>query len=229
MSNKSCPRGNIVPLSIYHSKQGNFIKRGEIVGLPATPQYVPSDNELVDFKNPKEMFYQIKVKDETTGNIHVSSVKLCQMVASEWNDEFICIWMKTMNFIISIIIQRLMIVKTKSSGRVMELTILVSRIYKTIYNQYKGGQTQQEFKSTRLMKERFKQKSRPLLGNFESQAKKQQNTQKPTVNVNNQAPEMKELEEKSFFQKYWAYILFGVMMLLTMGGDNSQAAPPTRR
>ncbi|KAG1439981.1 hypothetical protein G6F56_012089 [Rhizopus delemar] len=76
-------------LSIYHSKQGNFIKRGEIVGLPATPQYVPSDNELVDFRNPKEMFYQIKVKDETTGNIHVSSVKLCQMVASEWNDEFI--------------------------------------------------------------------------------------------------------------------------------------------
>lgn len=45
---------------------------------------------------------------------------------------------------------------------------------------------------------------RPLLGNFESQAKKQQQSSKKlAADINDQAPQFKEVEEKSFFQKYW--------------------------
>jgi hypothetical protein len=70
----------ITRLSIYHQKNGNFIRRGEIVGLPGVPQYVSADNEITEFNDPKEIFYQIKVKDENTGNIHLSSVKLVSFV-----------------------------------------------------------------------------------------------------------------------------------------------------
>ena len=53
---------------------GEYIKRGEIVGLPGVPEYIPTDNEVVDYKT--EEFYQIKVKDERTGKIILSSVRM---------------------------------------------------------------------------------------------------------------------------------------------------------
>jgi hypothetical protein len=63
-------------LIVYHQKDGNYIKRGEIVGLPGVAEYIPADNEIVDFKSSKEPLYQIKVKDERTGKIIMSSVRM---------------------------------------------------------------------------------------------------------------------------------------------------------
>jgi hypothetical protein len=64
--------------------------------------------------------------------------------------------------------------------------------------------------------------------------------------VNDQAPQGKEAEEKSFFQKYWytynqlgwfiisnlfyrPYILFGGMVLMSVGGDPNAGNQPAAR
>ncbi|CAO3648843.1 unnamed protein product [Mucor hiemalis] len=75
-------------LVVYHQKDGEYIKRGEIVGLPGAPEYIPANNEIVEFKKESDVYYQVKVKDERTGDIILSTVKMCQMVASDWSDEF---------------------------------------------------------------------------------------------------------------------------------------------
>ncbi|KAI9255561.1 hypothetical protein BY458DRAFT_519984 [Sporodiniella umbellata] len=186
-------------LSIFHSKDGNFIKRGEIVGLPSSPRYVPSENEVVQFRNPKEVFYQIKVKDESNGNIHLSSVKLCQLLASEWNDEFI--------------------LHLDEQQAFYHLDYYSTSL--DCEEKVKFPLSTQPF-TTRIQVRQPTKSEKPFLGNFESQAKKQ-NSQKPKVEIHDQSPEMKEIEEKSFFQKHWAYLLFGVLILLTMGGDNGAA------
>lgn len=63
-------------LSVYHQKDGQYIKRGEIVGLPGYPEYIPTNNEIVEFKSNKDVYYQIKLKDERTGNILLQSVRM---------------------------------------------------------------------------------------------------------------------------------------------------------
>ncbi|KAI8369751.1 hypothetical protein BD560DRAFT_435148 [Blakeslea trispora] len=75
-------------LTVYHQKDGQFIKRGEIVGLPGVPEYRPLQNEIVEFKSKRDIFYQIKLRDESTGKIYLQSITMCQMVASDWQDEF---------------------------------------------------------------------------------------------------------------------------------------------
>lgn len=63
-------------LLVYHQKDGQYIKRGEIVGLPGYPEYIPTDNEIVEFKSKKDAYYQIKLKDERTGNVLLQSVRM---------------------------------------------------------------------------------------------------------------------------------------------------------
>ncbi|CEI89359.1 hypothetical protein RMCBS344292_03722 [Rhizopus microsporus] len=192
-------------LSVYHQKNGNYIRRGDIVGLPGTAQYVPSDNEIVEFSDPKEMYYQIKVKDENTNNIYTSTVKLCQMVASDWNDQFILHLDENNEF-----------------------------YHLDYYSTAKDCDDKLNFPiTTKPFKPHIKVVKaapgpKPLLGNFDAQTK-QQNSKKPTVNVNDQAPQGKEAEEKSFFQKYWPYILFGGMVLMSVGGDPNAGNQPAAR
>lgn len=78
---------------IYHQKDGEYIRRGEIVGLPGAPEYVPANNEIVSFKKESDVFYQVKVKDERTGNIILSTVKMVRRrssmgFSSEWLKEY---------------------------------------------------------------------------------------------------------------------------------------------
>lgn len=61
---------------MYHQKNGQYIKRGEIVGLPGYPEYIPTNNEIVEFKSNKDTYYQIKLKDERTGNVLLQSVRM---------------------------------------------------------------------------------------------------------------------------------------------------------
>jgi hypothetical protein len=67
---------SLTKLTVYHQKDGQYIKRGEIVGLPGVPEYISADNEIVDFKDSKDAFYQIKIKDDRTGNVFLQSVKM---------------------------------------------------------------------------------------------------------------------------------------------------------
>lgn len=60
---------------MFHQKNGEYIKRGEIIGLPGVPEYIPASNEIVEFSS-KDDFYQIKVRDERTGKVVLSSVKM---------------------------------------------------------------------------------------------------------------------------------------------------------
>lgn len=40
------------------------------------PEYVPYEHEIVNFKDSKDVFYQIKVKDEQSGKVILQSVKM---------------------------------------------------------------------------------------------------------------------------------------------------------
>ncbi|KAL9549201.1 hypothetical protein MBANPS3_005322 [Mucor bainieri] len=192
-------------LSVYHQKDGQYIKRGEIVGLPGYPEYIPTNNEIVEFKSNKDAYYQIKLKDERTGNILLQSVRMCQMVASDWSDEFVLNLDENNQF---------------------------------YYFSYYAGSDycEKDIKYpivTKPFTTSIKVKTpipgpKPLVGNFASQKKTQQTkSKKPTAKVNDEIPDEKEIEEKSFFQKYWYLILGGAFMLMTMGGAPEQAG--TRR
>lgn len=68
--------------------------------------------------------------------------------------------------------------------------------------------------------------SRPLIGNFGSQKKALPKAKKVDTAVNDQVPDEKEIEEKTFFQKYWMYILAGGFFLMNVAAAPEATAPP---
>ncbi|KAI8643156.1 hypothetical protein BD408DRAFT_415358 [Parasitella parasitica] len=191
-------------LIVYHQKDGHYIKRGEIVGLPGLAEYIPSSNEFVEFKSKKDEYYQIKLKDERTGNVFLQSVKMCQMVASNWGDEFVLNLDENNQFYYFSYYA-----SSDNCPQDIEYPI-VTKPFTTV----------------------IKVKTptpgpKPLIGNFASQKKTQPTSKKPAVKVNDEIPDDNEIEEKSFFQKYWYLILAGALMLMTMGSASEE--PGTRR
>ncbi|KAI8993710.1 hypothetical protein BDB01DRAFT_341117 [Pilobolus umbonatus] len=188
-------------LSIYHLKDGLYVKRGEITGLHGIPEYVPAKTEIVDFKDAKDPFYHVKIKNERTGDITLSSVKVCQLISSEWRDQF---------------------------------TLHLNEDNEYYYFDYYSASddcaetiqwpvTNKPFTSyIRVVKPA--QGPKPKSGNFASQKKT-----KPSVQVNDEIPS-DEVEEKSFYQKYWLYILGAVMLLITMNGPapETPSRPPAQ-
>jgi nucleoside diphosphate kinase len=71
---------------------------------------------------------------------------------------------------------------------------------------------------------------RPVLGNFNPN-KKSPKTNKATAKVNDEVPDVKEIEEKSFFQKNWYYIIGGLMVVMALSGTPPAEAQgqPQRR
>jgi hypothetical protein len=67
------------------------------------------------------------------------------------------------------------------------------------------------------------------VGNFAAQKQTPSKSKKPVAKVNDEVIEDKELEEKSFFQKYWYLILGGAMLLMSAGGAPPEGAPAGRR
>ncbi|KAI7906650.1 uncharacterized protein BX663DRAFT_497190 [Cokeromyces recurvatus] len=189
-------------LTVYHQKDGQYIKRGIIVGLPGVPEYHPTKNEIVDFQ--KGSFYQIKVKDERTGKIYIQSVKMCQMVDSDWNDEFI-LHLDENNIFYHVDYYA-------SSNDCSEETI-------------KYPITTKPFTSVIRVVQPIAG-PKPLIGHFGGSASQHKKTQskskKPTAVINDEIPEHTEIEEKSFFQKYWYLILAGMFLLTSLAGS----APP---
>ncbi|CEP11619.1 hypothetical protein [Parasitella parasitica] len=194
----------ICQLALAQEESEQYIKRGEIVGLPGLPEYIPSNNEIVEFKSKKDEYYQIKLKDERTGNVLLQSVKMCQMVASNWSDEFV--------------------LNLDENNQFYYFSYYASSNYCPQDIEYpiftKPFTTLINIKTPILG-------PKPLIGNFASQKKTQSTSKKPTVKVNDEIPDDKEIEEKSFFQKYWYLILGGVLMLMTMGSAPEE--PGARR
>ncbi|KAG2213853.1 hypothetical protein INT47_001122, partial [Mucor saturninus] len=192
-------------LTIYHQKDGEYIKRGDIVGLPGVPTYIPSDNEIVHFNAAKDPFYQIKVKDERTGNVFLSSVKMCQMVGSEWHDE-ITLHLDENNhfYYLSYYPESNYCVSSKSDITTQPFNTTVN-----VVTPVTGP--------------------KPLLGNFMSKQSPPK-TKKATVSINDEIPENKEIEEKTFFQKYWYMIIGGAFLLMSMVATEPPpaGAPPAR-
>ncbi|KAI8077999.1 uncharacterized protein B0P05DRAFT_587615 [Gilbertella persicaria] len=192
-------------LTVYHQKDGQYIKRGEIVGLPGTPEYIPSKNEVVDFKKKRDYLYQVKVRDERTGKIHLQSTRMCQMVAGNWSDEFILHLDDNNHFY--------------------------------HFDYYAGSnacpdieypvQTQPFSSTIRVAK--AVPGPKPLVGNFAQQKPQQAKSKKPVAQVNDEIPENKEIEEKTFFQKYWYLILGGAMLLMSASGAPPEGNAPARR
>lgn len=67
------------------------------------------------------------------------------------------------------------------------------------------------------------------MGNFGTQKKAQPKSKKPVAQVNDEVPDDKEIEEKSFFQKYWYLILGAVMLLMSAGGAPPEGGAPAGR
>ncbi|KAF7721426.1 hypothetical protein EC973_004691 [Apophysomyces ossiformis] len=61
-------------LSVYHKQGEHFQKRGEIINLHQEPVYVSTHEVQFEVSDPQAL-YQVKVKDERSGNIMLSSVK----------------------------------------------------------------------------------------------------------------------------------------------------------
>lgn len=66
--------------------------------------------------------------------------------------------------------------------------------------------------------------NRPLLGNFASKQPVPK-TNKASAPINDEIPETKEIEEKTFFQKYWYMILGAGFLFLSMAAGEPPAAP----
>ncbi|KAI9254912.1 hypothetical protein EDC94DRAFT_662087 [Helicostylum pulchrum] len=170
-------------LTVFHQKNGEYIKRGEIIGLPGVPEYIPASNEIVEFSS-KDDFYQIKVRDERTGK--------CQMVASNWHDEFI--------------------LNLDEDNQFYYFSYYPESNYCQENTEYPI--TTKAFNTTVIVVTPVTA-PKPLIGNFGSQ-KKALPKSKVASSVNDQVPDEKEIEEKTFFQKYWYMILGGGFLLMNL-------------
>ncbi|KAG2234550.1 hypothetical protein INT48_000453 [Thamnidium elegans] len=162
-------------LTVFHQKNGDYIKRGEIIGLPGVPEYIPASNEIVEFSS-KDDFYQIK----------------CQMVASDWHDEFI--------------------LNLDEDNQFYYFSYYPESNYCQENTEYPV--TTKAFNTTVIVVTPVTA-PKPLIGNFGSQ-KKALPKSKTASSVNDQVPDEKEIEEKTFFQKYWYLILGGGFLLMNL-------------
>ncbi|KAI8147162.1 hypothetical protein BJV82DRAFT_598023 [Fennellomyces sp. T-0311] len=182
-------------LHVYHKQGADYKKRGEIVGLPNAPSFVATaPNNPLELTSP---LYQVKIRDEVTDRIILSSVKTCQLLNSGWKDEF-----------------RIHLDDQK-------------QVYHVDYYAESDAcpppelpiKVQPEFSSSVII-ERPDVGAKPLLGHFGGNKQKQA----PKPRQQGGGENMDELpveEEKTFFQKYWYLVLGGVLLLL-----NSMNAPP---
>ncbi|KAI7848743.1 hypothetical protein BDC45DRAFT_522645 [Circinella umbellata] len=173
---------NEIKLHVYHKQGADYKKRGEIVGLPQTPSYIATTQDnTIELNSP---LYQIKIRDETTDRVILSSVKACQLVNSDWNDEF-RIHLDDE--------KRVYHVDYYAEGDTCESNIELP---------YKG---ESKFVS-KVFIERPALGPKPFLGQHGSSKSSQPQTQAKQQGgggKENSEDEMPIEEEKTFFQKYW--------------------------
>ncbi|ORY94611.1 hypothetical protein BCR43DRAFT_494309 [Syncephalastrum racemosum] len=189
-------------LPVYHKRGSDFIKRGEIVGLPDAPEFVPNPvSSAAEIVPQEDALYQLKIvhNDKTI----LQSVKFCQLISSNWQDTFH--------------------IHVDAHGDVYHVDY-----YAATDGACTADASTELPTSTMTTDVRVNQPvSAPLpqlgtVGGKNKQQQPQQQSKKQTQQQGAQTehPDEGGEEEQSFVRKYWYLILAGVMLLL------SSASPP---
>ncbi|KAH8552167.1 hypothetical protein BGW37DRAFT_519702 [Umbelopsis sp. PMI_123] len=186
-------------LLVYHklTPKGDFIKRGEIVydSRKSGAAYTHTNPEQfsLDISSPNAL-YQVKVVDEASQDIVLSSVKSCQLAASGFRDQFI--------------------VHVNESGDFTHVDY-----YSIVSDCFEGAPTESSEFTTSVEVVRPNRPIRPTLGKLTAVSQKSQQPAAAEEGSEADKPE----EEKTFFQKYW-YVLLGVaVMVLTSASQEPPA------
>ncbi|CAO3624929.1 unnamed protein product [Cunninghamella blakesleeana] len=74
-------------LSVYHKRGSDYLKRGEITGIPHSPKYIPLENGEGTITSD---LYQVKIKNNATGQIVLQSVPfkwISRLFYTSFNDK----------------------------------------------------------------------------------------------------------------------------------------------
>ncbi|KAI9278265.1 hypothetical protein BDA99DRAFT_1952 [Phascolomyces articulosus] len=200
-----------IKLHVYHKQGADYKKRGEIIGLPNAPSYVATAKD--DTIELNSLLYQVKIRDETTDRIILSSIKACQLVDSGWKDEF-----------------RVHFDDEKKVYHV-DYYAQTDACDSDIELPYKA---EPKF-ATRVFVERPVAGAKPFLGQYgkqnqqQAQQVRQQAQQGQVQGKEGGEEEFPIEEEKTFFQKYWYLVLGGALVLINAMNAPPESGPAPRR
>ncbi|KAI8343961.1 hypothetical protein BC941DRAFT_497345, partial [Chlamydoabsidia padenii] len=180
-------------LSVYHKRGGDYLKRGDIIDIPHAPKYVSVEHGHGDL-GPG--LYQVKIKNDKTGVITLSSIPSCQLKASGFADQFR--------------------IHLDDQQQIYHVDYYADTFE---CDPLTATQPTEEFKS-KVDIIHATNGVKPVLGQFNGKAQKPKPTAKQQ-RPDDERTEEEEEEEKTFFQKYWYLILAGGFMLMS-----NMAAPP---
>ncbi|ORX52302.1 hypothetical protein DM01DRAFT_1408206 [Hesseltinella vesiculosa] len=172
-------------LTVYHKKGNDFLRRGTIDGLPLAPKYTADPHGQGDLAPG---LYQVKIKNENTGSITLTSIPSCQLISSQFSDLFR--------------------IHLDQDNHVYEVDYFATT---SDCSPFSSTLPTKDF-NTSVSVSRAHDGPKPVIGNFQQVNKK--TAAKPVAGQDQEGEGMKEPEEeKSFFQKYW-YLLLGAGFLL---------------
>ncbi|KAI8374617.1 uncharacterized protein BYT42DRAFT_577027 [Radiomyces spectabilis] len=188
-------------LSVFQQRGGNYIKRGEIVDIPHAPKYVATLADAVEpVENPDDL-YKVKIRDERTQKIMMTSIKFCQLIGSNWEDEFQ--------------------LHLDANNEVYHVDYFAGDVCE------KTNKTPSKPFSTKVTVAGVAKAPTPELNQATTKKQSTTSTRRPAKNLQEGIEEVEA--EKTFFQKYW-YILIGVaFVLLSSGGPPASDQAPARR
>ncbi|KAL0078567.1 hypothetical protein J3Q64DRAFT_1702385 [Phycomyces blakesleeanus] len=173
-------------LSIYHIQDGDYIKRGEITDLSTTPVYTPTKHEIL-VKPEAKALYKLKIKDDSTGRLMMSSIPYRQLVANDWQDTFK--------------------IHLDDKGEVYHVDYYAGE---NACTETKTPLVGEAFKTTiQLIK--------PVPGPVPRliQLNTNKPASQPSSGVNKEGTVVEIQEEQSFFRKYWYIIALGGILFLS--------------
>ncbi|KAI9306083.1 hypothetical protein BJ944DRAFT_248504 [Cunninghamella echinulata] len=182
-------------LSVYHKRGKDYLKRGEITGIPHSPKYEPVEQGEGTLTLD---LYQVKIKNDATGQITLQSIPSCRLLASDFKDRFI--------------------IHLDDNQQVYHVDY---------YAEGSGCKPVEEAILTNAFESNVEVAKvvdgpRPVFGQFNVNKKAGSKPIKQQGEDKEGDENEEELEEKTFFQKYWYLILAGGFMLLS----NTVAPPP---
>ncbi|KAI8084644.1 uncharacterized protein BX664DRAFT_337472 [Halteromyces radiatus] len=180
-------------LSVYHKRGGDYLKRGDIIDIPSAPKYVPVQHGEGDLTTE---LYQVKIKNDETGHIILSSIPSCHLKASNFSDQFR--------------------IHLDDQQRVYHVDYYASTFdCDPVTETIRTNTFNSDIQIIKMIPG-----AKPIQGQFNGKTKS-----KPVIKKQQQQQEGAQdedvEEDKTFFQKYWYLILAGALMLLS-----NAVAPP---
>ncbi|ORZ10750.1 hypothetical protein BCR42DRAFT_421946 [Absidia repens] len=185
-------------LSVYHKRGGDYLKRGDIIDIPYAPKYVPTEHSKGDLL---QGLYQIKIKNDKTGHVTLSSIPSCHLKASNFTDQFR--------------------IHLDHQQRIYHVDYYADSF--DCQSITENGETEPFTSDIQIIK--AVDGAKPVLGQVNGK-QKPQTTAKPTrqrqaADTEGEGRDEEDEEEKTFFQKYWYLLLAGAFMLMS-----NAVAPP---